>query len=180
MEPFATSHELEARLQATFTAGQHTAADDALRRASDTFRELAGQTIFPVQTDVTKVWYGVSASRLFLPHPPVVPVQVGTVTVNGDVLDPAEWRVEESHSLVRVSGSWQGDVEVVYQHGFASPPQSVAGVVLSLVARTFDNPSGLTQETAGPFNRSFGNAAVQGWRAEDLRVLDLFRKVAFL
>ena len=180
MEPFATSYDLETKLQADFTVAQAAAAEQALEQASGMFRELSGQTIYPVQTDVVRSWYGVSASRLFLPHPAVIPVTVASVAVDGDELDAADWRIDEIHSLTRTSGVWRGDVTVTYAHGFDSPPQAVVGVVLSVVARTFDNPAGVTQETVGPFNRSFGNAAVQGWRPDELRVLDQFRKVAFL
>lgn len=38
-------------------------------------------------------------------------------------------------------------------------PDGVAGVVASMVERATRNPDGITQETTGPFNRSFGSTA---------------------
>jgi len=46
-------------------------------------------------------------------------------------------------------------------------PKQLAGVVISMVERALVNPQGITQETAGPFSRSFGaNAASRLWMSQ--------------
>jgi hypothetical protein len=178
VEPFATTHELASKLQTEFTVDQHVSADLALEGVSATVRELSGQTIWPA-AETSRTWLRVSAWKLFLPHPPVVPVTVESVTVDGDLLDEADWRIDDVHGLSRTSGAWSGDVTVVYTHGFDDPPQSVRDVVLDVASRRFVNPTGLTQETEGPFSRSFGPAAGQGFRVDELQVIDRFRATAF-
>lgn len=75
-----------------------------------------------------------------------------------DLASQAYARLRDASAIVRAYAgvSWvdeSGDLDDV--------PDAVAGVVASMVERATRNPAGVTQETAGPFNRSFGAVAAE-------------------
>lgn len=54
--------------------------------------------------------------------------------------------------------TWLDEAGTVLSEDF---PEQITGVVVSMVERATRNPSGTTQEQAGPFSRSFGPDASQ-------------------
>lgn len=80
---------------------------------------------------------------------------VGTITDR----TAAEARLAQASEIVRAYAgvSWLTDA------GELDPdvPEQIAGVVAAMVERATLNPSGTTQESAGPFSRSFGSDAAQ-------------------
>lgn len=65
-------------------------------------------------------------------------------------------RLRDASAIVRAYAgvSWTDD-----DGNLEDVPDGVVGVVASMVERASRNPDGVTQETAGPFNRSFGSTA---------------------
>lgn len=70
-------------------------------------------------------------------------------------------RLQDASEIVRAyaGATWLDD-----DGDLADVPPAVAGVVCAMVERAVRNPGGITQETAGPFSRSFGaDAATRLW-----------------
>lgn len=68
----------------------------------------------------------------------------------------AEARLADASAIVRAYAgrTWLDD-----DNQLENVPADIPGVVASMVERATRNPSGTTQETAGPFSRSFGSDA---------------------
>jgi hypothetical protein len=176
VEPFATADQLATRLQTTFDADQLAAAEQAVTLVSDTFRDRTGQTIYPTEQHTAIFRRATAIPTLWLPHPPAIPVTVDTIEVDGVAVASDLWIVDRDHAIRRTAGSWSGDVEVVYTVGFDDPPGALAQTVLDIVVRGWGNVFGVTQETVGPFSQSFGSPSVQGWRPDELAMLDRYRQ----
>ena len=67
-------------------------------------------------------------------------------------------RLRDASAIVRAYAgvSWLDD-----NGDLGDGPDGVVGVVASMVERASRNPDGVMQETAGPFNRSFGATAAE-------------------
>lgn len=77
----------------------------------------------------------------------------------GEVLEnplQAEARLADASAIVRAYAgrTWLDD-----DNQLEDVPADIPGVVASMVERATLNPAGTTQETAGPFSRSFGSDA---------------------
>lgn len=130
-----------------------TAVERLIRRATSKVRGWTGQNIAPPQAAV-HVFANAAAAKLFLPHPPAIPVDVSTVLV-GDV-EQAGWQINGQHALTRPSGPWLGDVTVEYVHGFETAPGDVVEAVVQMVVRRVTNPPDVSDLTMGSDFR-------QGW-----------------
>lgn len=71
--------------------------------------------------------------------------------------DQAEARLEQASELVRAYGGqdWLNEDEDALE----GVPGAIPGVVCAIVERATRNPGGVTQESTGPFSRSFGSEA---------------------
>lgn len=176
MEPFATADQLAVRLKTTFDADEMAAAEQAVSLVSDTFRDRTGQTIHPPQQNTAIFRRTTALPTLWLPHPPAIPLTVDTVEVNDELSDPDTWIVDRDHAIRLVHGNWTGDIEVVYTVGFDVPPGALTQAVLDIVTRGWGNTFGVTQETVGPFSQSFGSPAAQGWRPDEVALIDRYRQ----
>lgn len=92
---------------------------------------------------------------------PLPPLAVeADVTGRAPDLDIDEDQVElllgDASALVRAYAgrSWVDD-----EGQLDGVPDGVVGIVASMVIRALRNPSGVTQETTGPFNVSYGSSA---------------------
>lgn len=81
-----------------------------------------------------------------------------TFTDPSAVLTQAEARLADASEIVRAYAgkTWLTDDESALADDV---PGAIPGVVASMVERATRNPGGITQETAGPFSRSFGSDA---------------------
>lgn len=82
--------------------------------------------------------------------------------IAGADVDRARSLLERASEIVRAEAgrTWLDDDGTLVD-GW---PEQLAGVVIGMVERAVQNPQGITQETAGPFSRSFGtNAASRLW-----------------
>jgi hypothetical protein len=131
---FAQPDELAAYLQTEFSAQQDLTAELLLENATGRIRGWTGQTIAPTTTAIRR-WRQAGYGRLFLPHPPAIPVTVTAVEVDGVAVDV--WDIDELHSMP----GWWGDVTVTYTHGFPEPPADVRDVCLKLAVRAMSNPT---------------------------------------
>lgn len=176
MEPFADVSDYETKMRVVLSADEAASVEQHLEGVSDLFRRRCGQTVWPPQNLTfgwRRLWW---VQRLFLPHPPSIPLTVTQVTVDG--VPYAGWTLDRTYALVSDDRlGWSGDVEATYTVGFDVPPPSVRDAVLNIASRAWSNPYGVTQETEGPFSRSFGTAAVQGWRSDELELVNHFRAV---
>jgi hypothetical protein len=176
VEPFATADQLATRLQTTFDAHQYEAAEQAVELVSDTFRERTGQTIYPTEQHTATFRRAVAIPTLWLPHPPAIPLTVNSIEVDDVAVAADLWIVDRDHAIRRTLGTWTGEIEVVYTVGFDEPPGALTQTVLDIVTRGWGNTFGVTQETVGPFSQSFGAPAAQGWRPDELAMLDRYRQ----
>lgn len=152
--------------------------DLALRRASDRFRAAVGHSVSSSTAD-TVVLDGTGTDTLHLPGLPVQ--QVRTVAVSGALvtdwaLSPRlgvlrrvraqQWPVWYRYDEHRYWGSiWPdglGNVEVVYDHGFAEVPGDIADAVLEQAELQFTVLAGVQQASLGPQSVTFGAQAAVG------------------
>jgi hypothetical protein len=156
---FATSETVEEMLQAKFTTDEQISAETHIRNATGRIRGWTGQHISPVTVGVVSV-RDPNVVRLFLPHPPAIPVSVTTVVVDGVTLDAADFEVDRVHGLTRTDGSrWTGLVVVTYDHGFATVPDDVSAVCAELASRKMTNPTGSQSVKIEGFSESFSTTS---------------------
>lgn len=86
-------------------------------------------------------------------------VLLGYSITPGADSDQAQARLENASEIVRAYAGvdWLNDAE----DAPADVPGAIPGLVAGVVERATRNPSGIVQETAGPFGRSFGADAAQ-------------------
>jgi hypothetical protein len=149
---FASPDDLASLLQTEFTSSDWVNAELVLNNATGRIRGWTGQTIAPV-TPAVQRWRRAGYGRLFLPHPPAIPVEVTAVTVDGVPADV--WDVDEFHSMP----GWWGDVIVTYTHGFPEAPDDVRNVCLQLAARQATNPTTTQSIKIEGYSESFQTAA---------------------
>ena len=79
-------------------------------------------------------------------------------TLTGTQVAQANARLADASEIVRAYAgkTWLNADETAVVEDL---PGSIPGVVASMVERATRNPDGATQETAGPFSRSFGSDA---------------------
>lgn len=78
--------------------------------------------------------------------------------VSGSDVKKALSLLGRASAIVR---AFAGKTWVDDQNALEDVPEDIPGVVVSMVERATRNPDGYTQETAGPFSRSFGSEAAQ-------------------
>lgn len=139
---------------------KQSAAQLAVAAASQAVRDHTLQLIAPPEQRTHQV-IG-PGRRVFLPHPPVIPVTVASVTVDGEAL--AEWTHDEaSHSVMRSDGAPWGEralVDVTYTHGFDETPGNVLLICLQAAARAYGNPYGYASESIGQWSGAVPAASV--------------------
>jgi hypothetical protein len=149
---FATPEELASMLQTEFTPSDWVNAEMVLSNVTGRIRGWTGQTIAPVTSAIHR-WRRSGYGRLFLPHPPSIPVEVTAVEVDGAPVDV--WDVDELHSMP----GWWGDVVVTYTHGFAEAPADVRDICLQLAVRQVVNPTTTQSIKIEGYSESFQTAA---------------------
>lgn len=105
---------------------------------------------------------------------------ISEVTENGVILDPAtdyewsgsgyicrtgstwaSWENPQAYSTYRGVGWWATgprSITVTLTHGYPDVPPDVTAVVQAVASRMAGNPSGLTQQTVGPFTEVYGSS----------------------
>lgn len=82
---------------------------------------------------------------------------VGPIDEDSLAETQAEARLEQASEIVRAYAglTWLNADETAVEN----VPGQIPGVVVAMVERATLNPGGITQESAGPFSRSFGSDA---------------------
>lgn len=134
MAAFATHSDLASRLGVTFASDEETRATGLLGLASDVIRRAARQQIDQGTSTVTVRG---AAGRILLPERPVISIN--------DVTPAGGWKLDGDYLV----GSWSGDVEVTYTHGFETIPDTIKAICLECVTRVWVNPGNASQEAYG-------------------------------
>lgn len=163
----ATAADVEAALGRTLTAGETARVNQLLASASARFRQVARQQL-TAGTSTVRLRAMSSASPLHgqgwwscwvrLPQRPVVAV-TAVVDMDGNAVDFEHL----TDDLVGVRAC--GRVDVTYDHGYATVPDVVVGVVAQMVARalgTAPDETGITQESIVGYSYTLGSAAAAG------------------
>lgn len=158
MAAFATIPELQAFMGEDFDAARADLAELALDLATGAIRNFTGQHIELVIDD-TVTLDGTGRSVLFLPETPVT--EVTSITVAGTALAYVSGNYEFTWTPAGMVGrrgvSWGTEpqsIVVVYSHGYATIPDDVRSVCLSVAARGMSNPLGLRSESVGSYSYS--------------------------
>lgn len=169
MAALATVSELGDWLGITISAGADTSrAQQLLDGMSGLARRHARQTFDLVSGDSVDL-RGTFEPVLTLPEQPVV--AVNSVTFDGTALTSSQWELLPHGRLFRTgttvsdrkhhaAGTWGGPlytVTVDYDHGWATIPDDVKGVVLAAAARAWANPNGALYESVGSYRIGFSN-----------------------
>ena len=158
-----------------------TTTSAALLRASTRVRAFTGQQISAGTSTIL-----VRGPSVRLPQRPVTDVASVTWVPESDdvapvLLDADDWQLQGQ--VLRLPST--GRFEVVYDHGYATVPDAVVEVVVTVAARLGATDSavasGVQQESSGSVSQSFGWdawRAVSGLTSEEKAVLGrLFPRV---
>lgn len=146
-------------------------AELLLRIASGEVRAFTGR-LFDEVVDEVRLLDGTGASTLMLPDAPVSDVAevleaAGTdneTELDGPGTSSPAWEWTSAGYLRRIDGGffvrrlrWY---QVTYDHGYATIPDDVLGVVLAVAGRAVGNPDGTKQEAIGRYSyTAAGDAA---------------------
>jgi hypothetical protein len=175
----ATQTDVEASLQRALSATEATFMPDLLARADGLIaRELPGVTYAGTARSTADV-PGADTFEVWLPARPIV--NVVSVTLDGDTLTyGTDYDWSEFGDLDRTSGTkiWArtSDIEVVWDHGFATPPPDIVAVAADMIAAVVVNPSGIRQESIGQYSYTLADAVARMRVTDDQRqALDHYR-----
>jgi hypothetical protein len=142
-----------------------------LSAASGTVRDYLQQELTVVTGDVFLA-DPIAGAYVFLPEHPVT--SVALVELYDDTVTPGVWSTADpttytvSKRLGIIAGkpgcgvSWPTDPEtwrITYNHGFATLPDSLLGVVLGVAARAYSSPASIETERIGGYQVKY---AVEG------------------
>lgn len=171
---FAAVNDLEALLRRSFTDEENAAAGIALDLATAAIQNYTRQTLLFVADDVVAL-RGTYGRELVLPERPVVSVasvSVGSTTIATSayalVGNSLWWGASPLNvgNITTGEGGWGGlasPVTVTYTHGYATIPNDIRGVCLTVAARLMENPLSLTEQSVGTHGQaadSEGNAVL--------------------
>lgn len=133
-------------------------ADDLLVRASAAVRNECGGWSITRETDLQLVLDGPGTSTLMLPTLKLR--EVKALAENGIVVDVSTLDVSAGGMVEKRSGGcWTrrlGGITVTIDHGYDEVPADVAGVVVSVAAKAFANPTSQQAAAAGIVTDTFG------------------------
>lgn len=155
MAAFATPTELAGFLQQDLDTYSATQALDV---ASQAIRDHCGWSITQ-ETGVVATLDGDCSRSLWLKTKLLT--AVASVTEEGVAVAATtgfEWT--DAGQLIRIGRSWSWrprSIVVTYTHGYATVPDSVKGVCLSVAGRGYSNPDGIKQETVGAVSVTYNS-----------------------
>lgn len=161
MAAFATPTELAGHLQEdvdTYTATL------ALNRASAKIRKYAGDWSITQESGVVATLDGTGERSLWLPS--LLVTAVASVVEDGQTLTVVTGFDWTSYGkLIRVGRCWTckpRSVVVTFTHGYATVPDDVKDICLSVAGRLYRNPAGLRSKTVGAVSWTTAGAATDG------------------
>lgn len=176
--PLATVDQLGAYLQQAFAPGDQSALL-VLQIASSIIRDYLQQEITPVAGDV--VVLDPINSEGFLPELPVTAVTLFETydrqTATWSTADPTTYGVSTRLGIVTAFGdagiAWPADAatwRVTYDHGYATVPDGLMGVCVSLAARIYVTEDGIDLERIGGYQVKYQSDA-DGFSPLQMKVL---------
>ena len=183
---FASAAELATLLQQTFTAEQTAAATLLLDLSTAAIRNYTRQTISEVEDDVVLL-RTTQRGTLVLPERPVTEVslvRLGTTTVAAAsyllVDDELRWGATALNigNLAESDGGWgsAAQIEVTYTHGFATIPDDIKGLCLTMAARGLNNPEAIVREQVGPDSIQYETAGAVKLTSDEQNQLNRYRR----
>ncbi|MEO7018341.1 MAG: hypothetical protein ABI067_17675 [Leifsonia sp.] len=177
--PLATTDQLGAYLQQTFDPADPSALL-VLKVASAIIRDFLQQEITAVAGDVV-VLDPIDGAYGFLPELPVTAVTLfetyDRTTSTWSTADPTTYAVSTRLGVVTaLSGSgvsWPADPgtwRVTYNHGFATVPDGLMSVCVSLAARIYVTEDGIDMERIGGYQVKYQSDA-DGFSPLQLKIL---------
>jgi hypothetical protein len=161
---------------ASLASGNAQAAIDVV---TELMRAYTRQTLTAVADDAV-ILAGTQSRRLFLGERPVTAVD-SPILVDGVALADTEWRWNRRGVLWRQDG-WGDElteVQLTFDHGFATLPADLAAVCRTASLRLSSNPAGRAHYTiVGDFQVGFGQPELAFTLAE-LAVLNKYRRSAW-
>lgn len=182
MAALITLDDLEVR---GVTFSDPSRADAVIADVSASIRAYTGQEFDLVEDDEVRL--RVRNATVRLPQRPVVEVSAVADTDgnsleftwdSGDVIALAAFdslRYFEVEPF-RYRDRW---IDVTYTHGYETVPEDIVAVACSLAASALSRDAGalgVTQESAGPFSRSFGDPSPMSLGIGDRTTLDRYRR----
>lgn len=178
MDELATLEELAAYLGRELTpagSGEPATAEEiALNVASSTVRAYLGHHV----TRQEELFRLDPKGSTFVRVPVFPLLDVVSVTVSGEELDPSSYAWSSTGYIIRADGldfpKLPGSVVVVADGGFDDVPAVISGVVLSLAARLVDGSANVKQETIGTYSVTYATPTPT-LQAGEMMALDAFR-----
>ena len=153
----------------------NVSAQQALDIASDIVRNYCGHSISQILND-TLILDGTGTNFLLLPASPVNGID--SIEIDGEVLDSDNYKWSKKGWVKRIDGLFfpatPGSIEVIFNHGYATIPNDIVGVVLSLSSRAIDGSNNIKQETIGSYSVTYGDTTAV-LRADEKMILDGYR-----
>lgn len=199
VQRFAEPSDLAARLGIVMTADATDRASTLLTTATGLIQDAADQTILLVTDDEFSM-PGTTDDRILLPQRPVVSVK--SVTLDGVALaEDTDWWLD-GNAIARMSGSrvqllaglepcefvggfgWPSQtLEVVYTHGYATPPLTLKAICMDAVVRVWVNPDSVVQENVAGVQTTYAPFAepprgLQLTDAEEKKISRMFGRRA--
>jgi hypothetical protein len=170
---FATTTDL-ANVLGREVDAEDPAALAALDAATAVVQAVTGQHLLAVAGDTITV-DGSGTRVLLLPELPVT--DVVSVSVDGTELDETEYQWSANGYLRRTNAVWPNqlrNIEVEYDHGYATIPALVVSITAKLAARMLDTPVNVKNEMIGAYNVSYQTPSLQ---ADELVLLDRYKRL---
>lgn len=128
--PFATVDDLQARLGDQLSAARRAQAAVLLQDASAYLRQAIGWQVYP-PARTTLAWHASGTDSLTLPPVPVRPIEV---RAGGAVELSTSWSTATG-TLRALWGAWYGEVLLVADVGYTSPPPDLKAWACVLAAQ---------------------------------------------
>jgi len=171
--PLATVADLEAYLGRTFD--DPTSAELAIDIASDIVRTYCGHSITQILNDNIFV-DGTGTDTILLPAAPVNGIDL--LEIDGELIASTKYKYSKKGWVKLTDGTTfpktPNSIEIIYNHGFATIPDAILGIVLALAGRITDGSSGIKQETIGSYSVTYADPAPV-LRANEQAGLDAYK-----
>ncbi len=174
---FVTVEELAAFAQRDAASGDPT-AQLMVELATGAVKRITGQDIELVEGDEVKI-DGATRNVVFLPQIPVIAVHEVSVlvsTTETPLVEVDDYTWDRKGALRRIPDwtLWRADrqgVLVTYDHGYEDIPPDIRLVVLSLAAKLWANPTGVSAERSLTYSGTFSELL----SPDEMAILDTYR-----
>lgn len=141
-----------AELADTLTATE----DERLDQAEALVRSFCGWHVAPPRTETLEIR---GRGRALLALPSLHVTAVTSITDDGTLLtDDEDYVWSEAGVITHQSAFGSELVEIVFTHGYVTPPGEVTAIVQAVAQRAIDNPGSKPRVQDGPFADTFSQS----------------------